>query len=200
LCGSCGVHWRLNRRVFIILGIFVGVGVVIGLYTAFNVRIKVDHISQSLLDTNLKRVVRPTAGFVGILLGRIFAFFVMMGLTMLVCMHRWTLFLVFGLATYHGFNVVINLYWIIARFGVATGSVLFTFYIFILIAVMVTYIVMTVYCMRVCTPIRGAGFRNCFKWSEVGSACISFAIACAVIAVTEFLIFYLLISKIVFIV
>lgn len=198
--GAVGVHWRLNRAILIWLLLFVFAGVCIGCSVAFNARIKVDHISQSLLDTNLLRVVRPTASIGGIMIGRVFSFAVMIGFIFVLCLNRWTSFLAFGVATYQGFNIVINLYWIIARFGVATGAVLFFIYGLMLIILTILTVIAIVFCLRVTEPCRCGGMRGGIKWRDLKSQIVYFAAAITIFSFVEWLWFMLILSKIVFIV
>jgi hypothetical protein len=196
---ACGVQWRLNKRIFIFLGIFVLIGIVLGVMTAFNTRIKVDHISKNLLDTNLLRVVRPTASFFGIMLGRIFFFALTFVILFVLCLNRWSSFLVFGIATYHGFNMIINFYYIFARFG-ATGGVLFAVYFLLFPILIFLTMVATVYCLRVCEPIRHGGFRGGICMRDFWRSMMYFFTVVAIFAFIEYIFFWLILSKIVFVV
>ena len=198
--GALGVQWRINRAIFLWLGIFVFAGICIGLSVAFNVRIKVEHISQSLLDTNLVRVIRPTASFMAIILGRIFYFAMMFALIFIVCLNRFTVFAVFGIAIYMGFSLVINLYWIIARFGIATGFVLLFVYSVLLLFYTIFVLIAIVFCLRVTSPVRTGGMRGGIQKFDFARHCGIFLAFVAGFALAEYLCFLFFVSKIVYIV
>jgi len=183
------------------LGIFVFIGIIIAITVVFNPRFDpLKHISNNLLDTNITRVIRPTAGLGAILLSRIFAFAVIFSIVFLVCLHRWTICLVFPLAAYQGFSLFINLYWTITRFGVATGTVLFLVYFFLLLALLFIIFVAMVFCMRTCEPVRKGGFRGGIHWNKFGYRCLKIFIVVACFALVEWLMYWLILSKFAFVV
>jgi hypothetical protein len=145
-------------------------------------------------------VVRPTASIGAVMIGRIFSFGLMMALVFVLCLNRWTAFLAFGAAVYSGFSIVINLYWIIARFGVATGAVLFFVYAIMLSILTILTMIAIVFCLRVTEQCRHGGIRGGIKWRECRNKCVYFLVAICVFSFVEWLWFMLLLSKIVFIV
>ena len=196
---SVGVQWKINKWLFLWLCVFVVIGVVIGLMTAMNARIRVESISTNLLDSNLLRAVRPTASFGGMMIGRMWLFVVSFAIIFVVSLNRWTVFVVFPITAYHGFSIVINMYWVIARFGVPLGSVLLVTYLLILVAVLVLVLVATVYCMRICVPARSGGLRGAINWRCFGRDTLSFLCAITVVALVEYFLYWAILSKFVFV-
>ncbi|MDR0462499.1 MAG: hypothetical protein LBG88_04205 [Christensenellaceae bacterium] len=195
-----GVQFRLNRAVLAWLGISVLAGIVIAITVVFNPKFTATLISNNLLDTNLPRVIRPTTGLGAILMARIFAFAIIFGLVFALTLHKWTVFLVFPIAGYKGFEIFINLYWTITKFGMATGTVLFVCYFIILLALLVLTLAMMVFCMRFCEPIRLGGFRGGVQWKCFWPPAIKFLVAIVIFAIGEYFIYWLLLSKFVFVV
>ena len=200
IAGACGVHFKVNRALFIWLGIFFVIGCCVGLSVAFNVRVKVEHISQSLLDTNLVRVIRPTCSLMAMVAGRVFFFALMCGFVFLLCMNKWTVFGVFAVALYQGFHVMVNLYWVIARFGFATGSLLLVSYFFVLIIYSAIMITAIVFLLRATAGVRTGGIRGAIKWREFFNQAAVFGVVVFVFSLVEYILFLVFISKIVYIV
>ena len=197
LRGNAGVHWRLNRYLFLWLGIFVVTGIVIAITIVFNPRFNPIHISNNLLDTNLPRVVRPGAGLGAIIMARIFSFALISVLVFVVCLHKWTVWLVYIITGYKGFGLFINIYWTIARFG-ATGVILFIVYFILLIMLLILTLVMIAFCLRTCAPIRRTGLRGALRWDRFSSSCLQFFIAITILAFVEWFLYWLILSRFVF--
>jgi len=199
LGNAIGVHWRLTRKIFIWLGIFVGIGIIFGFVTIFTAKFSVTSVSNGMLDVNLLRVIRST-GFVSIILGRVLDFALLFLGIFLVCMHRWTVFLVFPYVAYRGFSIVVNLYWIFAKFGMFTGLALFLSYLFWFIVLLFIVFAVIIYCMRMCAGVRRGGFRGAIRWNDFARHCGVFLGVICVFAFLEWLVYWLVLSKIVFIV
>ena len=200
MTGAATVQWRLNRKIFIWLGLFVVIGVVVGLITVFNARLNIRHISENMLDRNLLRVIRPTAGFGGIIMGRLLAFLMMFTLAFVLCLNRWSVFLIFPVTVYLGFSFVINMYWIFARFGWAMAAPLFLVYFILLPIYLCLVLCAIVYSLRVCAPIRSSGFRGAICWNKLGHGGFTFLVAIFTFALLEFFFFWLVLSRIVFVI
>jgi hypothetical protein len=134
--------------------------------------------------------------------GRVFFFALMTAGVFLLCLNRFTVFGVFAVALYQGFHVVVNLYWVIARFGFATGSLLLLCYSVLLLVYSAILITAVIWCLRVTAPARagGGGVRGAIKWREFLQQCAVFGVVVFVFALTEYVLFLVLISKIVYIV
>jgi len=196
---SVGVHWRLNKWIYIWLAIFVIAGVAIGLSMIFNPRMTANTISNNLLDGNILRVIRANTGVGAILAGRIFSFSLIFAFIFAMCLSKWTVLGVFPLAAYQGFSLVINLYWAILRFGVFSGTVLFVVYLVLKIILLVITLVAIVYCLRCCSEIRRGGFRGGMRWRHFFHGCFGFLCAIVVFALVEWFMYWLVLSKILFI-
>lgn len=194
-----GVQWRLNKWIIVWLLVAVAAGVVIGVTTVMNPKITAGNISSHLLDTNLARVIKPSASVGKLFAMRIFAFGLAFLLVLVVCLNRWTMLLSFIVAGYQGFSAVLNLYWIIAKFGVV-GIVLLVIYAILLVGLAVLTICMIVFCMRVGACARGAGMRGAIDWPVLGRGTLMLGIAISAFALLEYLFFFVILSRIVFVV
>ena len=190
LLGFMAVQWKLNRRLLIWLSMFTVIGIIVGIMTMFNARLNVRHISEGLLDKNILRVIRPSATIGAVLMGRLTAFALTFALIFIVCLNRWTTLFVFPIAVYHGFAMVINLYWAIARFGAAMGAPLLIVYFILLPILCFLKLCAMVYCMKNCRPMC----------KTIHHGLLLFAIAAVAIALVECLFFWLILSKIVFVI
>jgi len=199
LGGSVGVHWRLNRRLFVWLMIFVAIGMVLAFTVVFNSKVTPSTISNNLLDSNLLRVIKPNIKFGALMVGRIFYFALFFALVFLVCLHRWTVWLAFPLALFKGFSFIVNMWWIVAKFGFVTGLVLFFFYLVWFIVLLMLVVAVIVYCLRACETCRRGGLRGGLRWREVGKSAGIFLVAVTILAFFEWVSYWLVLSKIVFI-
>jgi len=198
--GAFGVHWRLNRKLFLFLGICTLIGVVIAITVVFNPKFNPLLISNNLLDTNLSRVIRPNIGLGAIMMSRLFSFAITFALVFVVCLHRWTVWLVFVMTGYQGFSLFISLYWTISRFGMATGSVLLVVYLLLLLALLVLTYCVIIFCMRNLASARQCGLRGGIRWREFLFSSARFLIAIAIFGFIEWILYWLILSKFVFVV
>lgn len=198
--GIAGVHWLLNKRIFLWLGFFVVVGIIAGFVTVFNPRITFYNISTGFLDTNLYRVIYPNAGLGILILGRTFSFAIFFALVFAVSLSKWTSWLVFVFSGYQGFSLVINMYWVFAKFGIVSGGVLFLVYVILLLILLCIELCAVVYCLRVCENVRKGGLRGGMRWHDFFSGCLKFLIVIVVFSFVEWIFYWLIISRIVFVV
>jgi hypothetical protein len=198
ICGSAGVHWRTNKRLFLILFALFVAGVVVGILTAMNPKVKPESISLNIIDTNLGRVILPNARFGGIIFGRLWAYFVIFWVIFLLCMNRYAVFGVFPITLYYGFSIVMNLYWTILKFGMTLGAVLFVVYFFVLLIYSLIIITTVVYALRTCNAARQCGAKM-IHFGDVVRDFLMFAAIVTALAFVEYTIFYLVLSKIVFV-
>lgn len=199
--GFLGVRWRLHWRLFVLLGAFFAAGIVLGSLTAMNPKIKADSISAHLIDSNLTRVIRPTATFGGIVIARIWFFALTFALIFVCSLRRLAVPVVFAVVAYRGFALAVNLYWVIAKFGFATGFLLFLVYTIILVAL--SFLVIAAAAWSLLNPFRPAagglgGIIPPIK--SLYQDLIRFGIAIGILALFEYLLFILLIARIVFVV
>jgi hypothetical protein len=132
--------------------------------------------------------------------GRIWAFLTSFVLILVLCLSRWTLPFVFVVALYRGFTFVINVFWIIIKFGVGTGLVLLVVYFVLLLLYSILLLVVCVFLMKFFAEARCGGFRGAINWRHFGHSGFYFAAAITAFAFLEYLILTLTISRIVFVI
>jgi hypothetical protein len=160
---------------------------------------KTDMISARLLDSNLLVAIKTTTGFGSIMLNRVFDFVVIFGIIFALCLHRWTVIFVFAAVGYKAFSIIINLYWIIVKFGLFSGIILFVVYLVLFFVLLVLVTAAAVYCMRTCADARNNGLRDGMRWNEFARGCGVFLCVVTAVAFCEWLIYALILSKIVFV-
>ena len=171
----------------------------LGLVIAFNPKLTSDKISVHLLDGNLIRIVKSKAGFGSLIWGRVFGFSIMFALVLLLSLHRWTVLLVFPYAGLQGFTIVMNCYWVVGKHGMIAGVALLLIYSIWLFLSLCIIIMAIVFCIRHCAQVRRGGFRGTMRWSEFGRGCFMFLFAVVLVAVLEWLVYFLVLSRFVFI-
>ena len=197
---NLGVGWRLNKRVLICLGVALAIGIIVGITIAAHPKITVAMISNNVLDENMLRAVKPTSTFGSLVLGRLIMIAIFCAITFAVCLHRWTYWICFVLAAYQGFTLVVNLYWILAKFGLVVGLPLFIVYLVLLLALVGLYICAIVYCMRTGAKARELGLKSGINLKRVGRDALVALAAAGVFALVEWLFYFIILSKIVFVV
>ena len=199
LGNAIGVNLKLNKRVLIILGVFILIGMGIGLSVIINPKIKPEMISDNLLDTNLLRSIRPNIGFGAMIMGRVFFCVLFFGVIFLMSLNRFTMWGVAIMLAYRGFALVINLYWVLLKFGFTTGLVLFFIYLVLFLTLVAFYLVAAVFCLRVCAPVRAGGLRGGIRWGEFSHAALTFLCYILAFAIIEWGMYWAVLSKIVFV-
>jgi len=195
-----GVHWRLNKGLILWLGLFVLIGIVIGIIIVANPRVMPEMISERLLDVNVLRVVRPNTTFGGVIIGRFLLFALFCLGVFLLSLSKWTVWIIYVFAIYRGFVTVINLYWIIATFGLVMGMALFLVYMVLFLILIFIHIIVMMICIRECSWVRRGGMRGSLRWKDWQRFVICFAIMIVVFAIVEFLMYWLILGRFVYIV
>jgi hypothetical protein len=157
-------------------------------------------ISDSILDVNILKVIRPNTGLGAMMIARMFSFAVSFAIIFVLSFKKWTVIIIFPLAGYKGFEIFINLYWTITKFGMATGIVLLITYFVFLTVLLVITLAAAIYCMRLCEPVRLGGFRCGVDWNGALYNVLKFFGAVFVFALAEYFVYYLILSKLVFVV
>ena len=189
LGGMLGTRMRLHKGLLLWLGIFIVIGIIIGASTVSSPKVGVSQIPSHLIDANIVRVVRLTGGFGSMLWARIFGFALFFACAFVVCLNKWTSWLVFPLIAFQGFTLVINMYWILTRFGIATAVPLFIFYLLIMLALLVLEICAVIYLLHLRGRIRG---------NNVARPCFMFLCSIAVFALVEWVLYWLILARLVF--
>ena len=181
------------------LGLFILIGMILGFVMVFNSKVTADKISNSLLDNNILRIVKPNTSFGGLVLGRLFGFILFFALIFVVCLHRWTVCFVFLLVGYRGFSMVVNLYWTVAKFGLVAGIALFLVYLILFLILLVIFMVAVIFFMRATVGVRRGGFRGGMRWRDFLKGSIMLLFAVTVFAILEWLLYLLVLGKIIFV-
>jgi len=100
---------------------------------------------------------------------------------------------------YKGFEITVNLYWAITKFGMATGLVLFIAYLVNFTILLIITLAMIIYCLRLCEPVRMGG-RCPLNWNEIFYTSLKFFGALVIFCLCEFIIYWVVLSKLVFVV
>ena len=171
-------------------------GVIIGIVTILNPGVTVERIGRNLIDNNVLNAIAPRASFGRFIATRLIEFGMITAFIFLLCQTRFTSIFVFGYITFRTSTITINLFWIIARLGMFGGVILFSFYLVFFLLLLCLLAAKTVFIMKQCAILRNYGFRRgiCW-WSFFKTICI-FATLVSIIAVLEWLCFWLIFSKI----
>jgi hypothetical protein len=94
--------------------------------------------------------------------------------------------------------IVVNLYWIIARFSLLNGLVLLLAYGLFLIVLMLVCVCLVVFMLKNCSRIRRNGFRYGIRWDDFWRTLFVFALVITAIALVEWFVWWLILSKFVF--
>ena len=194
------INWLLHKRLFIWLGICALVGVVIGFITILNPLITHESINESLIDANLLRATTTSNGLASIILARLFEFATVAAFIFLVCLNTYTALLALAYCGLRTCTIVINIYWIIAKFGLISGLVMLIFYIFFLLLLLAVFVALVIFMLKNCAQIRRNGFRYAIKWRDFWRTIFIFAVIITVIALLEWLVYILILSKFIFLV
>ena len=178
----------------------MGVGVVFGCVMVFNPMLTVRNIGEHLIDGNLRRAVSPVAGIGGMIFGRVLDVLVVGLMIFVVALTNWSVVLVFPLAAFRGYCLVMNLYWAFFKFGMPHGLILFVVYLFWLLVAVVLFVIAVVFIMRHCAGIRRYGFKTGIRWREFCKGLLVICCAAAVVGFFEWLVYFLVLSRMVFLV
>ena len=190
------MHWHLNRRLFAWIGVFVVFGVAIGIVTIFNPAVNARLIGRRFIDANILHAISPRAGFGSFIITRLLDFVFTAAFIFILCQTAVTSLFTFAFISFRACTMTINLYWIIARLGIAGGGVLFIFYLIFFILLLKVLAAATVFLMKQCATIRSYGFRRGICWSGFFQAMFLFTCATVAVALVEWLSFWLIFSKI----
>jgi len=193
--GFFAVHWHLNRRLFAWIAVWMLAGVAVGVITLFNPNVTAARIGRNLIDGNVLNAIAVRATFGAFIVNRMLEFVFSAAFIFLLCQTAVTSLFAFAFVGFRACTITINLYWIIARLGPVGGGVLFIFYLVFFIVLLAVFAAMVVFIMKQCACIRSYGFRRGICWKGFFSAMLVFACIITVIAVLEWLSFWLIFSK-----
>ena len=174
------------------------IGIFIGIVTVANPLTSHARISRNLIDINLFTTTGLNQGFGRIVFSRLIEFATVTLFLFVINLNRFTAFITFGYFALRTSLLVINVYWSITRFGVMSGVVLGVSYLIILLVVLALFVCLAVYIMRITSGIRRNGFKHGLKCSDALKVIAIFATAMLVIAIIEWLIFWIILSNFIF--
>jgi len=192
------VHWRINRRFFMMVGLFVAIGIIIGLITVFNPLLTHIRINRTLIDTNLFNSTGLNQGFGRMIFSRLLDVGWIALVLFALNLNRWTALLTFGIFTLRTSMIIINTYWAVMRFGMMSGLVLAIVYLIVLVTVLILIACMAAYLYRTMAGVRRNGLRNGMCWSNFWQVMIIFGIVTIVIAIVEFILFVVILSNFIY--
>lgn len=193
------VLWHTNKRLLILLGLFCLGGVVLGIIVSFNPLISHLWISNQLLDGNVLNVASPNRGLFTFLIVRLLDIMFGLVLVLLFNMTKWTMLLTFPYIGFRAFWAVINLFWIIDLFGFFHGFLFLVTYIIFFTILLALFACACVFALKRGKIARLYGLRMGFRWMEIKGAVMMLLVSVAVIALLEWLIYFLILSRMVFI-
>jgi len=199
-CGWVAVQWKLNRRLFVILGLFLIFGIVIGIITVVNPLVTNIRINRSMIDANIIHQTMINQGFTRILFARMLDFALASIFLFLVCLNRFTVLFAFALIAFRAYLLVINIYWCVSWFGVVNGLVLAITYGIILLSLIIFFMCYAIYMLKSLQPARQNGLRHGICWGEQLRGMGIFAIVMFSIAIIECIIHWLILSNFIYVI
>lgn len=199
LRNQISASWYLHKRHFLLLFAFVIIGIAVGIVFICNPLLTHNKISNNLIDVNILNVIAPSTSIISIVLARLFDFLLVFAFVFLVCLTGPTSLLCFPYLIFRGFSIVINCYWIIAKFGLMGGLLLFIVYLVVLLLLTAIFLCAMVFVMRHCTSIRRHGFRT-HRWRDFFRGLGVILTIVFILALAEWLFYVLFLSKVIFLV
>ena len=198
--GQLGVGWRENKWLLCFCSLFAVGGIVLGMVVVFDPLLDHFRITRELLDGNIINAASPNRGVFSFILVRLIDFLFSFGLVMLFCLSKWTFLLVFPFLAFRSFWMVVNLFWILDRFGMAHGLVLFLVYSVVLTFVLMVFICSIIFALKRGKQCRVYGLRVGLRWGEVRAHACCFLIILTAVGFVEWLLYFLVLSRMVFII
>ena len=194
-----GIGFRENRKLLILLFLSILVGVGVGASAVFDPQLHHFRITRELLDGNIVNVASPARGIFTFFLVRFMDFGFGLLLVFLLNMTKWTFLFTFPYLAFRAFWMMINLFWIIDRFGFMHGSVLFIVYLVVLVTLLIIFACACVFIIKRGRMCRMYGFRSGLRWMDIRRSVYSIVLWVAFVAFVEWLMYILVLSRLVFI-
>jgi len=182
----------------IILSAFVVAGIVIGIIVVFDPFLTHQRITRGLLDGNVLNVASPGQGFFNFVFARLLDMGLGLLLISLFNLTKWTWWLTFVYLGFRSFWMVVNLWWIIDRFGFFHGAPFFIVYLVFLLAIMFVLIFVSVLIMKRGKVIRSFGFRAGCRMREIKKP--MFIMICIILAIglIEWFMYFALLQRLIY--
>lgn len=191
------VLWRTHRWQLLWLFLCVVIGIVIACIVVVNPLMTYSKISSAIIDLNITNATYPKSTIGSFIIGRLIDFCLGLLFLFIVCLNSWTALISFPFLAFRGFALVINLYWVAARYGIAAGAPLLICYTVFLIAVTIIFVCAALFIMHRCTEIRCSGMRV-FNWRSFFRTLSIYLVVVGIIALLEWLVYAVILSKIIF--
>jgi len=195
-----GVMWFENKKLLMLLGLFALGGIVLGIIVAFNPLLSHLWISNHLLDGNVLNVASPNRSLWTFILVRFLDIGFGLLLVILFNMTKWTMLLTFPYLGFRAFWMVINIFWIIDVFGFVHGLLFAITYIIVFTILLIVFAGACVFALKRGKCARLYGFKTAFRWREIKGAVYTLLISLFVIAFIEWLLYFLILSRLVYMV
>lgn len=196
---ACSLGWYENKKLFIFFGLFALAGIILGSIVIFDPMLNHLRITQGLLDGNVRNVTMPGRTIIAFFAARLFDTFFGLVLVFILSLSKWTVLFVFPYIALRGFFSVINLFWIIDRFGMFHGLPFFLIYLVILFIVLIFFIVAATFILKRASHARQYGFKCGFSWREIRRPIFHIIIGIATIAFLEWLLYFLILGRMVYV-
>ena len=181
--------------VFLLCALSVIVGIVIGSIAVSDPLLNHWRVSQNLIDRNIHSATSPERALLGFVFSRAFDIFLAGLLMFFMSLTIFTKWLVFPYLAMQGYWVVVNIFWIFARFGVS-GTILAIIYVIVFIILLKILIALAVFVLRFGRDCRLYGFRS--RVPGTWRTAVWFLVTAAFLGLFEGLMYFLILSRMVF--
>ena len=194
-----GAHWHGNKKLFFWLSSFTLLGIGIALFTIFDPNLHHFRFMPDLLDGNIVNVMSPSRGIMGFIVVRFSDIVLGLLLVFIFGLSRWTVFFIFPFVALRGFWIVMNLFWIVNRFGFLHGLPFIITYFLVFMVVAIVFICGCIYAIKKSKQIRCFGFRSCVSFREDKRPVGTIIFAAVTIAVIEFFLYFLILARMLYV-
>jgi len=191
--------WYENKKLLLFLGLFVIIGIVLGVVVAFDPMLNYFRLTRDLLDGNLMNVTKPGRSLFAFIATRFIDFGFAFILVVLLGMTKWTMLFIFPYLSFRAFWAVINIFWIIDRFGAFHGAVLVIIYAIILLSLLVLFTAACVFALKRGRSVQLYGLRCGYRLAEIRRSLVTMTIFLVTIAFIEWLLYFLILSRMLFV-
>jgi len=150
------------------------------------------------LDGNIINVASPNRTIFSFLLVRIADIGFALLLVFLFNLSKWTMWITFPYVGFRVFWHIINLFWILDRYGFLHGATFFFFYLIVFVFILVLFAIATVYLIKKCAQIRKFGFRTFFRWAELKRPLLWITTSVLIIGFIEWLLYFLVLGRMIY--
>ncbi|MCL2569939.1 MAG: hypothetical protein FWE16_01895 [Firmicutes bacterium] len=192
--------WHENKWLaFTLLGCAI-VGIIFAIIAINDPLLTHFRISIGLIDGNIVNAASPDRGPFSFIFSRFLDFGFAILLVILFCMTKWTSWLTFPFIAFRAFWSVINLFFIVDRFGFFHGMPLFIVYLIVFVFTTIIFICACIFVLKRGRLCRLYGSRVGYNWNEIKRAVFAILTAVVVVALIEWLLYFLILSRLAFVI